>query len=261
VKTLNESLPSAFGVTALEALAVVDVLGLAVLFVTGEGAPAAVTRGVVVLTGAVLALAGLHVASRSLDPLDTARDVWASDPVPAAEAADADGPVAVQGTVEPRDETLESAYTGSRCVAYSCRRVRRRKHPVTSWRILEEDHDGVAFDVDDESGRVAVDPADATLSLESGDVGSYLARQVTGSGRIESRLDPRETVHVRGHTRKESETVTFAADGAAPLLIADTTDTGVVWRHLKSGAGHLVVGLPIALAGVALLGYAVVLYG
>lgn len=258
MRTLNEALPSAFGVTVLEALGAATVPAVGLLIVTGGQVADFVVLGIAVVVGGFLTLGGLHIASRGLEPFATAHEVGTTDPVPVADVAATDGPVAVQGTVEPRAETVESEYTETRCVAHRSRRIRRRKHPVTSWRTLEEHRVAVPFDVDDGSGRAAVDPAEADLTMETENVDDFLTRQI-GGRRVESCLEPRETVHVYGRPRVDGETVTFAG-GETPLLIADTNENWTVWRHLKAGTRHLFLGLPIALAGLVLLRWAVALY-
>lgn len=99
-----------------------------------------------------------------------------------------------------------------------------------------EDEDAVPFYVSDDSGRIAVDPTDATLSLDRS-----LERDRSTTREYEGRLHPGDDVHVYGFKREVSETDTrFAAD---QMYVTDRYDDEPVslGDHLD---GTVFIGAP-----------------
>lgn len=179
-----------------------------------------------------------------------------SDPITATDVHTTDGAVEVEGTAEPVviggettsddvEVTLTAPASGEDCVAYTWEKQEQERSTTgddrTSWQTTGEDEDAVPFYVADESGRVAVDPTDATLSLDRS-----LEREGFDSREYEGRLHPGDDVHVYGYKREVSGADDrFAADqmyvtdrlGDEPVSLADHLSDVTVFIGAPSDDG------------------------
>lgn len=232
---------------------------------------------VVVGIGLVLLGAGLRALYRSLR---VAREA----PTDVRAVTEDGGVASLEGTARPIDGVLESPYAGEECLAYEATQL--RKAGADDWRTEAEDRDGVPFLLEDDTAAILVDPSDATLELATGtsfhatersddptadlqdarrrDHGRGL-RSRLGFRQVprdvlrrfrELRLDPGETVHVRGPIDTDaagarvSGAVSAAVRGTdkASVLLSDTDRRTTLARTLLTAA--LGIGLGIAaLAG------------
>lgn len=221
------------------------------------------------LAGAVITVAagafGLVTLYRGVTSLRRGYRIASHDQVDAGSVHLEDGVVEVQGEAEPVDGTIESAYTGTECLAYTYEKKRKeRDHSGddsnTRWRTVDSGEGKTPFYVRDGSGRVAVDPADAAVSLDTDRVSSGVRIR-----KYEGRLEPGETVHVYG---EKIEPVSadeapggerlYIGDGGedTSFTVSDTTETRTVLRYVATGVGTVIVSvLILALATVPTLVY------
>lgn len=101
--------------------------------------------------------------------------IYANDPIPVMETT-REGPVEVEGTVEPAGEVLESPFTETPCVAYEYTVEEKRTRSSssgnssstrTTWEEIDSGTAVVPFRVADDTGRVLVEPAGVDLRLSS----------------------------------------------------------------------------------------------
>jgi hypothetical protein len=177
----------------------------------GEVSPLSVRE----LFFAVFLVAGAGFGGRSLyigtGALASAVWIGASDPLPADEVYLADGAVEIEGTAEPVvleegvEVTVPSPTTGTDCLAYTWEKQEERRSTGrrgrTTWTMAGENEESVPFFVADDTGRVAVDPAEATLSLKP-----ELERKTHDTREYEGRLEPGDDVHVYGYKREVTGT-------------------------------------------------------
>lgn len=168
----------------------------------------------------VAALVGIYLVVWGINGIRRTVAVWASDPIPIGEAHLADGTIEVEGSAETLSETLQSPYDGARCLAYSYSKKRKERERnedgeyETEWRTVESGTESVPFLATDDTGSIPVDPAAATLGLDT----AYSDR----SGDIkktESRIDPGDGIHVIG--QKCPATATDADLGDRRAYIGD----------------------------------------
>lgn len=147
--------------------------------------------------------------------------IWSNEPIPAGELHLEDGVVEVQGTAEPVvvedvatddpvEVTVPGRYSGIDSLAYTWEKKRKKRDIGSdddnsdSWSTVVEGEEAVPFYVADDTGRVAVDPEAATLSLKP----ELENKRRTGRYRVreyEGRLRPGDTVHVYGHKQHAAE--------------------------------------------------------
>jgi hypothetical protein len=184
-------------------------------------------------------------------------DIWSNDPVDAASVRNESGVVEVSGTAQSLNGTVTAPYSNEDCLAYTyARKERHEDHHhdeednTPDWRTVESGGDNVPFVVEDDSGRVAVDPEGADISMEDKD---YSSRHRTKQ--IERRLDVGEAVHVFGHRLADGggaladEQAYIGDGGEVNYRIADTTGGRAVMRLLAKGVGAMVFG--VVFVGVA----------
>lgn len=235
----------------------------AAISVFGEEGPVALA-----IVGA-FGLVGLFLCYVGVTNLRRAYSIWTNEPIDAGSLHLESGVVEVQGEVEPIDDvgTLASEYTGTECVAYSYRRKeKRRTHSSTDdsgsnteWKTVESGEQHCPFYVTDGTGAVAVDPVEATLSLDSERVGTSSIR----TRKYEGLLKPGDTVHVFGQKLDASDggapaderSYVGAGDRAPAFTVSDTTEGWTVLRFTAKGLGLLVFGvLVVAFLSVGVLG-------
>jgi hypothetical protein len=142
------------------------------------------------------------------------------------------GPVEVEGTAKPLEDTLSSPRENVDSLVYE--HVVKEKHvdhdpdqgTDTEWRTVVNDTETVPFVVEGEGGSAVVDPEGATKLLEP----SVQKRQ--GDRRIEvSRLDVDEPVYVAGQSVDASK-ADVATDGQRRVVKEPTTWMPNVLRRL-----------------------------
>jgi hypothetical protein len=154
---------------------------------------------------------GVYVLANSENVVTLFRNVATSNVTPAAEVPDKTGPVEVEGTAEPIDETVQSPHTDTECLLYDYNKTRVRRNDEDGDGVdesqrrqhLDHEHDHVPFRVEDSSGSIAVNPDGADLSVERDDVGGHKESTDQGVRITENRIDIGETVHVRGQRRSD----------------------------------------------------------
>ena len=139
------------------------------VFATSTGSLLVPTLSVLAgVTGAVVLLWGLW-------ELRLAYRIYADEPVSVMETT-AGGSVEVTGTVTPADGVLEAPFTETSCVAYEYaveeKRTRsssagKRTTTRTEWTEVDSGSRVAPFRLEDDTGRVLVDPAGADLRLSA----------------------------------------------------------------------------------------------
>ncbi|MFB6307716.1 MAG: hypothetical protein ABEH35_00150 [Haloarculaceae archaeon] len=196
---------------------------------------------------------------------------------------DADaGRVVVSGIARRADDVIEAPLSGRECLVYAWRSVelrtmRRFDGAIDTWgQRGPADRDGVPFYVEDETGRVLVDPADAELRLaeewvrDPAAVVPDVQREGTVRATVEdllgirthehryyeSRLDDGETVTVRGRVAATdgADDRRSDVDGVVRgTVLADATPTAAAGRTLRQAAISVAVGLFVIVAVGAFL--------
>lgn len=214
-----------------------------------------------------LLLAGLVVLYFSFRQFARAARIATNRPVPAGEVEAGDGTVEIQGTAEELDGTLTGTYSNATTFAYEYKRKKKEVerdqdgNREVEWRTVASGENSTPFVVADESGSVAVDPADATLSVD--------VNRQTGGGRgyrnYEGNIKPDDTVHVWGQTLEADggedlpdDVEFYVGDGdGRDFLVSDTTQFRTVLRYVLSGLVRLFIALVVfgfgVLAGVVTL--------
>lgn len=210
---------------------------------------------ILVLAVGVLGVGGLYLyrASRSFRSAYTLRQ---RRPVPIREAVDHSGMVELEGTVAPIDsKTVTAPFSGTDCLAYTYRTEERidSSTPADAPRssdgkyvILDEGTEAVEFFLEDETGRVRVDPTngefefstetyehmpwrdlpepitqyvESTPAVDSQDpvldsvpILSAIATWLVRNDRrfVEGRIEPGQSIYVRGSVESDSRWKTGA---------------------------------------------------
>ena len=189
-------------------------------------------------------------------------EIWSHDPVDAAAVRHESGVVEVAGTATPLHDTVTAPYSNEDCLVYDYERKERRDDfdddddDTSEWHTVDSGADSVPFLVEDDSGRVPVDPDGANVSMSDTDYSSS-----TRTKQIEGRLDPGETVHVFGHKHTDgdgalSDESVHVGDGdEVNYRIADTSGGRAVLRLFAKGTGAVVFGAVfLGVAGLLLTG-------
>lgn len=95
--------------------------------------------------------------------------ILGNDPIDVRNLAGKRGPVEIEGSASPLEETgtVTAPFSGSECVAYTYEvEELRSSGKSSSWHTLDEGMAGVDFLVEDETGAVRVDPDGADIRLE-----------------------------------------------------------------------------------------------
>jgi len=204
-------------------------------------------------------------------------------PGPVQKLAGYGGPVQIEGrAVAGAEGTVTAPLTGSECLLYSYD-VERLDTVDVSWTTLTAGMGGVDFAVEDDTGRVAVDPTGAEFHFEDhretvspgDDMSERLAAFVDASSDVdpdtltldlrvteitlgnrhrftERRLDVGEQVYVYGQatTGQAAEwgsdlVDSRVADGDAlpAFVISDTDQRGTAWRIARPALWKVLIGL------------------
>jgi hypothetical protein len=192
-------------------------------------------------------------------------------PVTAAQARHQDDVIEVQGTAERIEGhgPIGGKYSGQACLAYSWkeRRVERDRNDDRPVRRTKRTGKGaVPFYVSDETGTVAIDPANATLSirrrLEDRDRSvRYITRKYEG------RIHPGDTVHVYGPKQEpatagnapgEEQFHVGTDDSGSTFKVSDTTAFRTALRSLVRGGVYALFGVVLfAFAAFSLFGVSI----
>lgn len=242
--------------------------------------------GIVVLGWGVAAAArsGGRAFARGLDVLRRSR-------VPIADVNPVEGTttesVAIQGTVRDVGE-FASGFTGSPsvCSEYEIERRERSDSLTpsevvssTSWKTVATFSDRAPFVLEDDSGRIRVEPGGADLELETADsfevgngrmpsarVESYLegTRHAPASDErrryTERNVAPRTVAHVVGPVERDPDasddpdvtTVVRAAAGDGPFVVSNTDKAATVRRiWWRGGRAFALAIVWLGLLGVA----------
>ena len=223
----------------------------------------AVTVGILVGAAAAVLL-GAYLIVWGFNGIRRAVSVWRSDPIPIEEAHLADGTIEVEGSAETLVETASAPYSDRTCLAYSAKKKRKEREKnqdgewETNWNTVSSPSGSVPFNVVDDTGSIAVDPAAATLGMDS----EYSRR----SGDIrysENRIDPGDSVHVIGQKRSVTETrpslgdaTTYIGDGddTPTFRITDGSELETVVRMFARSVGSLLFGAVLIGGCLYLLG-------
>lgn len=220
------------------------------------------TVGVGVLL-AVAAAGGLYLLYRGFTYLSRGWTIWRNDPVDAGSVHLESGIVEVQGEVELIDgQVLSSKYTNRQTVAYDYKLEEKQRKRTTDgadeweWKTVDSGSVANPFYVADETGRVAVDPDGATVTLDSERVSSHHRER-----QYEGRLEPGDHVHVYGQKREATDgegpggESVFIGDGDETdgFTVSDTTEFRTFLRYAGKGIGMVVLAA-LALGVAAFLG-------
>lgn len=244
-----------------------------------------IALGGLLLVGLGILGAGLSVATTGIGRIRTARALGEAGPVALADVAAAEDLVEFGGTAREGDETRTGPLTGEPCLAYAVESRSRDPEAPTDevdWTLEGRASAGVPFDVADGVDRVAVDPANAVLSLAGWEAGetdwtdhadlSDEARDrlaSIGVGDVEAdtddrrqfrerRLEPGADVHVYGGTVRNAASgngpVTVAGDDWFEIAAGDAIgrEPSVFADRHRSGSLYVIFGGLLAVPGIGL---------
>lgn len=207
------------------------------------------------LVAIVFLAVGLGLLYVTVTNIRRAVRIIRSDPIPAGEVESASGAVELQGTVEELDGTINGKYSNAPAVATTWREERKKTtrdkdgNQKTNWETVETGDRATSFSVADETGAAAVDPSEASLSLNMSQMGRGGRRR-----QHEGKLQPGDTVHVLGEKETADDPAdapgdesTYVGAGDGELLISDTTEGRTALRYAGKSLSYL-VGTVIALA-------------
>jgi hypothetical protein len=143
------------------------------------------------------------------------------DPVPVETALEADDTVEIKGVARGMRGTLEAEFSGKEVLAHDWEKVRKKRGGTDT--TLDSGREAVPFYLEDGTGRVAVDTADADLRL-----GEETVEDDEVFRRVERRIEPGDEVCVRGSKRSlSSDGGGGGGDGeAAAVYIGEVTQNG-----------------------------------
>jgi hypothetical protein len=236
---------------------------------------------------------GVYTLSKGGLRLRKVFHILRNDPRPVRELQTYRGPVEIQGrAVEGDNGTVEAQFSGSRCLAYNYEvEELQSSNNNHNWETLDVGAGGVEFVVEDDTGRVRVDPAgadfhfeDHTVTVHPGEelpdrLADFVARSPdvepqnetldlqitelnTGNRQrfIERRLDVGEDVYVYGQVRQGPsgawgsdlvDALVGRGDETPVFVISDTDESGTARRIARDGILKVVIGV-VAL-GVSVL--------
>jgi len=236
---------------------------------------AEIPQPVVGAAALVLVVVGTYITYNGLGNLQRGWTIWQSDPIDAGEIEYEDGVVEVQGEVEQlEDELLTTEYTDTPAVVHEYKlqvhEENRSTESGAEWETVDSGTESQPFYVTDETGKVAVDPDEATVSLDTEKIsgGSEIdigPVDASTSKRYEGLLAPGDHVHVFGQKRHAQGDGPggerfYIGDGGETdaFSVSDTTEGRTVVRYMSRGISLVVFGL----AALAVSGFlALVLLG
>jgi len=177
-----------------------------------------------------------------------ARELSATEPVPADELASEEGEVFIEGVVRPAENTspLETRYRGEKAIAHEwdVEREEERQNPDSSatrtkWVRVDGGQGAIDFYVEDDSGRALVDTDAADVNLDTQTVRREGDRRYS-----EGALEPGEEAFVRGTVvTEEGETYLGASGEDDGVLIRDGDKEEAVFDKYAGAAVLIFVGL------------------
>lgn len=107
---------------------------------------------------------GLATVAKAVPRYRRAVTFWRSDPIDAGDARRAEGVVELEGTVVADGDVLDGTLCGDDCVVVDYE-IKEFKPWSDRLVTVEDDTETVPFALEDHTGRVAIDPAGAELSV------------------------------------------------------------------------------------------------
>jgi len=251
------------------------------------------------LYGGLLCAVGLVLLGIGLRKPQPAIRVLRRDPLSVGDLSTQAGAVEVRGPATVDDgRTVETPFTQTRCLAYEYEVQELQSSGQHShWETLDEGGAAVPFVLEDETGRVRVDPTGATLAFEEHTLrvrpGDELPERVerfvreregvdreTGSidlliteidhgddqRFVERRLDVGETAHIYGGVEQGeggewgSSLVGVRITGddrTGTYVISDSTERRVAWHAGKRALAPIALGLAALCVGIGIAALAV----
>jgi hypothetical protein len=246
--------------------------------------------GIASVGGTLLVVVGLAALLKGWQELGPAVAIYRNDPVSVQDLVYHDGPAEVEGTARGDEKGVKTPFTDTVCLAYEYEVEEYQSSGKHShWKSLEEGNNWVKFLVEDDTGAVQINGADAelhlseeTLELSPGeDPPERIARYMAESDEIEQqdstldlgiteltlgnkqrfierRLDLDESVHVYGTVGRapagewgsNQVDAMLTSDANTPLVISDSSERGTVWRIIKNNLGWPLFGLVCFLIGL-----------
>ncbi len=185
--------------------------------------------------------------------------LFSTEPVGAGEVAAEQGVVEVQGTARALGETLSGRFSDRPAVAQSWHRERREESTDSegtkqvSWRTVDRGSDAVPFVVEDKTGRVAVDPSGAEISITQSPVrkgGVMQDEEDLPYRENEGRIEPGDEVFVHGKRRMAKSVE--AAPGEDRVFIRPGDEDFIVSDSGAMGTALSVGGFGVFLTAMAL---------
>lgn len=245
--------------------------------------------------GSLLLLIGIGALYKTSEEFGPAVQIFRNDPLAVRELVYHDGPAEVEGTARGDEKGVETPFTGTVCLAYEYEVQEYQSSGKSSyWKTLDEGGNSVPFLVEDDTGAVQIDGADAELHLTSETLElspdeeppERIAQYIRTNDDVESqdstldlgitelnlgnrqrfierRLDIDESVHVYGTVGRASAgewgsnlvDAMLTSSEKTPLVISDGSERDTAWRIVKS---HLAWPL-LALACFVIGSYGIVL--
>lgn len=239
--------------------------------------------------GGFLLLVGIAALVRTKQSVGPIIEIYRNDPLDVQELVYHDGPAEIEGTARGDEKGAKTPFTGTVCLAYEYEvQEYQSSGQHSSWKTLDEGYHWVPFLVEDATGAVRIDGADAelhlseeTLTLDPGDqppdrIAQYIQQtedveqqdgtinlgitELNVGNRqkfIERRLDIDESVHVYGAVERapagewgsNQVDAMLTSNERTPLIISDSSERGTVWRLLKSRLGWLLFSVICVLIG------------
>lgn len=211
--------------------------------------------GVAVVVGPWILLIGTQHLRQSYE-------IFSNDPIGAGTVQGEDGVVEVEGTARVLDDTITGKYSNETALAYSYHRKRRKEttdsdgNKKTEWRTVDRGKKSVPFLVVDETGEVAVDPSEASLSINRSKVqrdgGIRFGKRNRKYREYEGRIEPGDSVHVYGQARSpaeadgppvEDETYIGQGPDVSKFIVSKGSELRTVLRNTGTGLLLVLVGV------------------
>jgi hypothetical protein len=253
--------------------------------------------GVALAGGVLMLLISVAASVKTRQEFGPAVAIFRNDPLDVRDLVYHDGPAEIEGIARGDEKGVEAPFTGTVCLAYEYEVQEFRSSGKSShWKTLDEGTHWVRFLVEDDTGAVQIDGADAelhltpeTLELSPGDepperIARYLKESedveyqdgtldlgITelnfGNKQrfIERRLDIDESVHVYGSVGRAPAgewgsnlvDAMLTSSEKTPLVISDGTERDTAWRIVKSHLGWPLLALAALVVGLVGIGLAV----
>lgn len=185
-----------------------------------------------VVYGVGLCLVGVVLLGVAVRMPQPAYRVLTRDPLSVRDLSMHDGAVELRGAAVPDDgQTVETPFTETACLAYEYEAQELKSSGQSSyWETLDEGGQSAPFVLEDETGRVRVDPEGATLELDDHTL------RVSGGDELPARIQQyiRETGEVERDTGSVDLLVTEIDYGDDQRFIERRLDAGET-AHIYGG--------------------------